>query len=360
VNVPDAFVHRLRCPRCHGRLAGTRPFDDVGRPVDGAGRPSGGVGRPFQGRHGQTESVARHLVCAACSCSYPLVDGTPILIDSERSVFRPEDIVAEYERERARPPRGLLGRIAWAIASRTPHVTSHRRQEAVARHCADHLARERPSPSILVVGSGTDGIGVDAFGAIPGATICEFDVYLTGTRMLVADLLDLPFEDGSFDAIVVQGVVEHVIDPQRAADEIHRVLTPRGLLFSTTPFVLGVHVPVADYTRFSRLGLIRLFRRFTPIECDVIEGPAVTLAYSLAYFWMAAWSSFGWIGGATIAKYAGNYLIFWLRAVDGFVRRSPVSIDAAASYYYIGRRGDTVLGDREIVAMFKGVGLCPW
>jgi len=300
------------------------------------------------------------LRCPDCSASYPIVDGAPILIDPQRSVFSPEEVVADYERERVKPQRGLFGRVAWAVASRTPHVTSHRRQEAIVRRFADRLARERRSPSILVAGSGTEGIGIDIVRAIRGAAICEFDVYLTDGRMLVADLLDLPFEDGTFDAVVAQGVLEHVIDPQRGAEEIHRVLAPGGLVLSTTPFVLGVHLPVADYTRFSRLGLIRLFRRFTPLECDVIEGAAVTLAYSLAYFWMAVWSSFGWLGGAKIAKYAGNYLIFWLRSVDAFVRRSPVSIDAAASYYYIGRRSDATLGDREIVAMFKGVGLCPW
>src|SRR6185436_5191060 len=98
-------------------------------------------------------------------------------------------------------------------------------------------------------------IGVAALREIPGVTICEFDVYLTAGRMLVADLLDLPFADGSFDAVVAQGVLEHVIDPHRAADEIHRVLKPAALVFSTTPFVLGVHLPVADYTRFSRLGI---------------------------------------------------------------------------------------------------------
>jgi SAM-dependent methyltransferase len=339
VKLPDAVVDRLRCPRCHARLD---------------------VGRPFEGRQGEPDRLALQLPCHACGTAFPVVNGTPILIDPERSVFRPEEIVADYERERAKPPRGLLGRIAWAVASRTPHVTSHRRQQAIARRFADRLARERPSPSVLVVGSGTDGIGIDTVRAIPGAAMCEFDVCLTDGRMLVADLIDLPFEDASFDAVVAQGVLEHVIDPQRGADEIHRVLAPGGLVFSTTPFVLGVHLPVADYTRFSRLGLIRLFRRFTPLECDVIEGAAVTLAYSLAYFWMAVWSSFGWLGGAKIAKYMGNYLIFWLRGVDAFVRRSQVSMDAAASYYYIGRRSEATLGDRKIVAMFKGVGLCPW
>jgi SAM-dependent methyltransferase len=328
VNLPAEIAAKLRCPRCRNVFVEAPPSSS--------------------------------LRCSGCAREYPVVNGAPVLIDPERSVFTAEAIIGDYERERRQPARGVLGRLAWAIASRAPHVTSHRRQELIARGFADRLARERSTPSILVVGSGTEGIGVAALRAIPGVTMCEFDVYLTGARMLVADLLDLPFEDGSFDAVVAQGVLEHVIDPQRAADEIHRVLKPDGLVFSTTPFVLGVHLPVADYTRFSRLAVIRLFRAFTPVECDVIEGAAVSLAYALAYFWMALWSSFGWTNGAKVAKYAGNYLIFWLRYVDAFVRRSPVSIDAAASYYYIGRRSDTMLADREVVAMFKGVGLCPW
>jgi SAM-dependent methyltransferase/uncharacterized protein YbaR (Trm112 family) len=330
MNIPERFAERLRCPRC------LRRFD-------------GAPGLP-QGR----------IVCARCSSCYPIVNGAPILIDPDTSVFRADEIVADYEREKAKPRPGLLGRLAWAVASATPHVTSRRRQRTIVQRFADRLARERPSPAILVVGSGTEGVGVDALDSIAGAAVCECDVYLTDTRMLVADLVDLPFDDGSFDAVVAQGVLEHVIDPQRAAAEIHRVLAADGLLLSTTPFVLGVHLPVADYTRFSRLGLVRLFRRFTPLECDVIEGAAVTLAYSLAYFWMALVSSLDWPRGVKVAKYAGNYAIFWLRYVDAFVRRSPVSIDAAQSYYYIGRRSDTTLADRDIVAMFKGVGLCPW
>ena len=254
----------------------------------------------------------------------------------------------------------MVGKVAWAIASRTPHVPSYRRQELILRRFADRLSSCTVAPSILIVGSRTEGIGVRSLRAIPGATVCEFDIYLADSRMLVADLLDVPFESNTFDAVVAEGVLEHVLDPQRAADEIHRVLKGDGLVFSTTPFVLGVHMQVADYTRFSRLALIRLFRRFTPIECDVIEGAAVTLAYSLAYFWMALMSSFGWLRGAKIAKYAGNYLIFWLRYLDPLVRRSPVSIDAAASYYYVGRKSETTLPDREILTMFKGLGLCPW
>ena len=327
------MIPSVCCPRCRGDLES---------------QPAGG---------GPASPALR---CDECGTSFPIVNGTPILINTDRSVFTPEEIIAAYERERAAQPRSWRGRLAWAIASRTPHVPSFARQAEIARRFAECLAAHSPSPAVLVAGSGTDGLGVDALRTIPGATVTELDVYLTDTRMFVADLTDLPFASSSFDALVAQGVLEHVIDPQRAAEEIHRVLRPGGFLFSTTPFVLGVHMPVADYTRFSRLGLIRLFRRFTPVECDVIEGAGVTLAYSFAYFWMALLSSFGWAGGAKVAKYTGNYLIFWLRWLDGLLRRSPVSIDAAASYYYIGRRSETTLTDREVAGMFKGVGLCPW
>jgi ubiquinone/menaquinone biosynthesis C-methylase UbiE/uncharacterized protein YbaR (Trm112 family) len=327
VNIPAALVERLRCPRCRGVLTAEPPSA---------------------------------LACARCAASYPVINGAPVLIDPERSVFAAETIIAEYETSRAQPPRSWLKRLMWAVASKTPHVTSHGRQRVIAQQFADRLAVNRPAPTILVVGCGTDGIGVQALRDIPGATLCEFDVYLTDSRMLVADLLSLPFESGSFDCVVAQGVLEHVIDPQRAAAEMHRVLKPGGLVFSTTPFVLGVHLPIADYTRFSRLGLIRLFNQFMPIECDVIEGAGVSLAYSLSYFGMAVSSSIGGPGGAKIAKYAVNYLIFFLPWIDRFVRRSPISMDAASSYFYVGRRSETTLSDHEIVAMFKGAGLCPW
>ena len=329
MNVPAALVDRLRCPRCHGALVA----------------PGAAPGT---------------LACAGCAASYPVVNGAPILIDPERSVFTADEIVADYERTRAQPPRSFLRRLLWGMASRTPHVTSHRRQEEIATRFANRLAADRPSPVILIVGSGTDGIGVAALRSIPGAVLVESDVHLTDSRMLVADLLNLPFASASFDAVVAQGVLEHVIDPHRGAEEMHRVLKADGLVFSTTPFVLGVHMPVADYTRFSRLGVIRLFKRFMPLECDVIEGAAVTLAYSVSYFWMAMCSSFGGTGGAKLAKYAANYTTFFLPWLDRIARRSPVSIDAAQSYYYIGRRSEATLTDREVVGMFKGAGLCPW
>jgi SAM-dependent methyltransferase len=43
----------------------------------------------------------------------------------------------------------------------------------------------------------------------------------------------LPFEDGSFDAVLSCGVLEHVQDPAASLAELHRVLRPGGRLYIT-------------------------------------------------------------------------------------------------------------------------------
>lgn len=50
-----------------------------------------------------------------------------------------------------------------------------------------------------------------------------------------ADVLHLPFADGSFDAVTCFEVIEHVPEPAELVRELARVLRPGGLLFVSTP-----------------------------------------------------------------------------------------------------------------------------
>ncbi|NEB75947.1 class I SAM-dependent methyltransferase, partial [Streptomyces sp. SID14478] len=45
----------------------------------------------------------------------------------------------------------------------------------------------------------------------------------------------LPFRDGAADAVLLSEVIEHLVDPDAALDEIRRVLRPGGHLMLSTP-----------------------------------------------------------------------------------------------------------------------------
>ena len=50
-----------------------------------------------------------------------------------------------------------------------------------------------------------------------------------------ADALQLPFEDGDFDVVIVSEVLEHIPDDRAAMVEIQRVVRPGGLAAITVP-----------------------------------------------------------------------------------------------------------------------------
>ncbi len=62
------------------------------------------------------------------------------------------------------------------------------------------------------------------------------DLSPTSDEILRVDLLDMPFEAGSFDLVIANHVLEHVVDDGKAIAEIRRVLRPGGHAILQTPF----------------------------------------------------------------------------------------------------------------------------
>lgn len=67
-------------------------------------------------------------------------------------------------------------------------------------------------------------------------------------QVVQGDVEAIDAADGSFDAVVMWDIIEHIIRPVRALQEVHRVLKPGGFLFVSTddaacwlPRLLGRH-----------------------------------------------------------------------------------------------------------------------
>lgn len=72
---------------------------------------------------------------------------------------------------------------------------------------------------------------------------------------------ELPFIDQAFDLVFCTEVMEHVAEPKRMLQEIHRVLKPGGYLILTTPFLVPVHEAPYDFFRYTPYGLQHLLEQ---------------------------------------------------------------------------------------------------
>ncbi len=64
-----------------------------------------------------------------------------------------------------------------------------------------------------------------------------------------------PFDNASFDSVVLFEVFEHVFNPMRFISEIRRVLIKGGYVLMTVPFVWDEHEQPYDFARYSSFGL---------------------------------------------------------------------------------------------------------
>jgi ubiquinone/menaquinone biosynthesis C-methylase UbiE len=119
--------------------------------------------------------------------------------------------------------------------------------------------------SVLNVGSGGDVYG--ALKKNPAFHITQIDIDPARKPDIVADICDLNmFQEHSCDIVVMLEVLEHVKEPQRALDEIRRVLKPGGTLILSVPFIFPIHDEPYDFYRYTKYGLQYLLRDYRDIS----------------------------------------------------------------------------------------------
>lgn len=99
----------------------------------------------------------------------------------------------------------------------------------------------------------------------------------------VADLLALPFADGSFDACINIVTLEHIREPARALQEIARVMKPAATLLLVAPQEWEIHQAPNDFFRFTRYGIQHILESagFTQIDIKPVGGYFRLLSHRL-------------------------------------------------------------------------------
>jgi SAM-dependent methyltransferase len=100
----------------------------------------------------------------------------------------------------------------------------------------------------------------------PGISATSIDIDAARKPDLVMDATALSFDSGTFDAVYMMEVLEHVNEPRTAIAEVHRILTNGGRFVLSTPFVFGIHEEPWDYLRFTRHGLDHLLVHFSDVS----------------------------------------------------------------------------------------------
>ena len=275
-----------------------------------------------------------------------MVDGIPILIDEQHSLFDPGVFLSRQPT--FFKPRG---RLRQALSDLMPGLDCNVTAERNFRRLRDLLVEQTTRPKVLVVGGSVLGAGMEPLIDEPGIELIETDVALGPRTQVICDAHDLPFQDETIDAVVVQAVLEHVTRPERCVAEIHRVLRDDGLVYSDVPFMQQVHGREFDFQRFTWLGHRRLFRAFRQIDGGITCGPGMALAWSARYF---ALSFFTRPKLRALVSGLTRLGLFWLKYFDRLLARRESAFDAASAFYFLGRKSGDVLDDRELVASYRG------
>lgn len=285
-----------------------------------------------------------NLRCCHCDREYPIINGIPILLNEDESVFRISDYCKSTAYSGASGYGGTLDKTSGL--KRAYRRFARRLSEApVPGAGLDFISQildEIPHAKILVIGAGERHYR---------GNVTYTDVAFAKGIACICDSHDIPFLDESFDAVIADSVLEHVCDPQRCVSEYMRVLKPRGFVFASIPFLQPVHMGAHDFTRFTYLGQRRLFRWFDEVASGRCGGPVYS---GIHLFREQLLSLTDRHVPQTVLRLLGLLVTYPVRYLDPFFTRSNQSFNSGCAFYFLGRKREIPIPDREIISMFQG------
>jgi len=290
------------------------------------------------------------LKCESCSISYPILNKIPVLINEEESIFTHKDFL---ETKNLFFDISKWGKFKSSIAKLIPNIGTSNSKVNFSFITKLLESSTGYKPKVLILGGSIIGTGMEEFLNTKNLEFIESDVSFGPRTQIVLDAHSIPFEDGVFDCVVAQAVLEHVLDPYKCVGEIHRVLKQGGIVYSEIPFMQQVHGGAYDFTRFTLSGHRRIFKFFEELKSGASSGSGTTFAWAYQYLLLGL---FGYSARLRyFVKAFARVTGFWLKYFDYVECLNKYKPDGASGTFFIGTKSDKLLSDVELIKYYKRI-----
>jgi SAM-dependent methyltransferase len=197
---------------------------------------------------------------------------------------------------------------------------------------SQHFVNELgPNAKVLSIGAGVLRLK---------GNVTHLDYELYPHLEVVGDAHHLPFPENSFDGVVCETLLEHVLEPEQVIAEMHRVLKPGGKCYVMMPFMYGFHAAPSDYQRFTHRGLLHRTRNFETELLKVVCGPTSALICVLME-WLALFFSFGSQKLYQVLSLGFMVMLSPLKLLDFALSFHPEAVRIASVFLYVGKKPES-------------------
>jgi uncharacterized protein YbaR (Trm112 family) len=135
-------------------------------------------------------------VCTSPTCGtvFPIIDGVPVLLNENRSLFSIKDFVLK----RNTTTNLHRSKFRKTVSRLIPSISLNLKAKNNYDNLFDTIlqqVRSYPPPRILIIGGSILGAGIETLAINPSIDLVESDVSFGPRTMLICDAHDIPFDN---------------------------------------------------------------------------------------------------------------------------------------------------------------------